>query len=211
MLSVQMNGREVATAACGAWPQIRLEEGRTPPLPWDLTVVRVRDGATMWTGKISALPAFYVQFGEGATVSESVVLGPAGPPCIPSGSDLAPAPPAEIQQAMQMLGANFAALPDDQVSLVKVTAGEAGQNILVRNTGWRQFDCEYLGLYSASTANDETPLPRASYLVQTLGKPNSERPIGVQVVDAVTGDLLASYDIRADNPLAVRCGTAVGY
>jgi hypothetical protein len=36
VLSVQINGREVATAACGAWPQVRFDEGRTPPVTGDL-------------------------------------------------------------------------------------------------------------------------------------------------------------------------------
>jgi len=55
-----------------------------PSLPWELQVSRQSDNQLLLTRTINALPQWLVLLGNNVFLSDSSVLGPAGPPCASS-------------------------------------------------------------------------------------------------------------------------------
>src|SRR5207253_9926118 len=55
-----------------------------PSLPWELQVSRQSNNQLLLTRTISTLPQWLVLLGNNVFLSDSPVLGPAGPPCASS-------------------------------------------------------------------------------------------------------------------------------
>lgn len=59
--NIQIAGVVVATVECGQTVTLEPGEGNAPVLPWDLTVTRVSDGATVLATRIVRLPQWLVR------------------------------------------------------------------------------------------------------------------------------------------------------
>jgi hypothetical protein len=81
-----INGNEITTVGCDGGVKLVPYVERAPPLPWQLIIVRVLDGSTIYAKQVTQLPAWSVQIGdEFLGVSDQPILGPPGPTCPPSG------------------------------------------------------------------------------------------------------------------------------
>ena len=71
------DGEGVATLVPG--------QGGVPKLPWELSVVRVRDGTVQLTAHVDALPRWLTQMGDdfGGGLATEPVAGPVGATCPP--------------------------------------------------------------------------------------------------------------------------------
>ena len=78
--TVRISGAVVATVSCGSGAALRPGQENVPELPWDLTIVRVRDGRTLVATRVSELPPrWFVQIGDDVVtrgLSDVPVLGP---------------------------------------------------------------------------------------------------------------------------------------
>ena len=83
---VSINGTEVTRVACdvGAAPLTPGQAG-VPLLPWDLSVTRPADGKVILTARVTELPRWLFQMGDGIGLGTVAVAGPPGPSCPPSG------------------------------------------------------------------------------------------------------------------------------
>lgn len=87
---ILIDGVVVATVGCvdgGGGATLVPGQGGVPKLPWDLSVVRVRDGKVELTEHVDALPRWLFQLGGdfGPSLGTEPVAGPPGPTCPPSG------------------------------------------------------------------------------------------------------------------------------
>jgi len=82
--TVLIGGVEVARVSCDAGASISPGQAGVPDLPWDLSVVRVRDGTVVLEAHVVALPRWFTQIGDdtgGGGLSTVAVAGPPGPSC----------------------------------------------------------------------------------------------------------------------------------
>jgi len=85
-LEIRIGNADVIDVECNGGEAIRPRAGNAPELPWELTVVRIRDGSTIFARRVDRLPQWFVQIGEETLgMSEQPILGLAGPTCPPSG------------------------------------------------------------------------------------------------------------------------------
>jgi hypothetical protein len=83
---IRIGNADVIDVECNGGEAIRPRDGNAPGLPWELTIVRIRDGSTIFARRVDRLPQWFVQIGEEPLgMSEQPILGPAGPACPPSG------------------------------------------------------------------------------------------------------------------------------
>lgn len=85
--TVRIGGNDITTVSCDAGATLTAGQENVPPLPWDVKLIRVRDGATIVAAQITGLPRWFVQIGdEPLGFSTSPVGGPMGPSCLPTAS-----------------------------------------------------------------------------------------------------------------------------
>lgn len=82
--TVEIGGMEIRTAVCDSGLGLRPGEDNVPLLPWDLTLVRVKDGNAILDRSINDLPHWFVLIGD-RTIGpvDAPVEGPPGPTCAP--------------------------------------------------------------------------------------------------------------------------------
>jgi len=104
-LSVHINGNQILDMQCGDDEVLRPGASDIPSLPWDLVIVRVRDGKVLVSTQVTALPRWFTQLGdfEGQSngLSESPIAGPPipCPPSSPASSLLPTTPPTLTPRA----------------------------------------------------------------------------------------------------------------
>jgi hypothetical protein len=76
LVSVAINGVQVASVPCNGGLVFRPGEEGVPPLPWDVKVVDQSTGRIMLEQRITELPRWLVIFRDSAGISASPVLGP---------------------------------------------------------------------------------------------------------------------------------------
>jgi hypothetical protein len=76
LVSVAINGAQVASVPCNGGLVFRPGEEGVPALPWDVKVVDQSTGRVLLKQRITELPRWLVVFRESAGVSASPVLGP---------------------------------------------------------------------------------------------------------------------------------------
>lgn len=81
--NVVINGSVAVTVPCKDQPS--LQSGvNAPPLPWDMTVVRVSDEKVLLTAHVESLPKWLVAFSTDVPMYfGGPILGPVGPTCPP--------------------------------------------------------------------------------------------------------------------------------
>jgi hypothetical protein len=79
LISVAINGVQVASVPCNGSLVVRPGDAGVPPLPWDVKVVDQSTGRIALEQRIAALPRWLVVFRDSAGVSASPVLGPVVP------------------------------------------------------------------------------------------------------------------------------------
>jgi hypothetical protein len=84
--AVRIGPVEVTRVECDDGATISPGHDGVPPLPWDLTVVRLADGSVVLRSTLTELPSWLVQIGDEIAVGTSPVAGPPGPSC-PVGAD----------------------------------------------------------------------------------------------------------------------------
>jgi hypothetical protein len=85
--TVQIGAAVIATVACNSGTTLTPGQAGVPVLPWDLKVIRVRDGNVLVDLRVTELPRWFVQIGGdagGGGLSAFPVAGPAGPSCPPA-------------------------------------------------------------------------------------------------------------------------------
>jgi hypothetical protein len=91
--SVNIAGAEFATVSCASSTTLSPGQQNVPALPWDLTIVTVRDSSTILSTAVTELPRWFVYFREEANagLSKQPVGGPAEN-CPPADTTSAPTP-----------------------------------------------------------------------------------------------------------------------
>ncbi len=107
-LTVAINGIDVGTVACGAYPTFTPGDNNVPPLPWQLTIALTADGSTVLDQQVTQLPRWLVQIqNETLGISNYPVLGPPPPSCPPDGSySPETATPTPMSQSQTLLFEN---------------------------------------------------------------------------------------------------------
>lgn len=72
---------EVARVDCDGGARVTPARDGVPPLPWDLQVIRLRDGSVILEATVAELPRFLFQMGDEIGLGMSPVAGPPGPTC----------------------------------------------------------------------------------------------------------------------------------
>ena len=77
--AVFVYGAAAATVDCGGYATVSPDQPNIKALPWDLAIVRVRDGTTLVSTQVTELPRWFVQLGEDRDggLSKMPVLCPA--------------------------------------------------------------------------------------------------------------------------------------
>ena len=76
LVSVAINGAQVASVPCNGGLVFRPGEDGVPPLPWDVKVVEQSTARVVLEQRIAELPRWLAIFRDSAGVSASPVLGP---------------------------------------------------------------------------------------------------------------------------------------
>jgi hypothetical protein len=76
LVSVAINGAQVASVPCNGGLVFKPGEDGVPPLPWDVKVVDQSTGRVVLEQRITELPRWLVVFRDSAGVSASPVSGP---------------------------------------------------------------------------------------------------------------------------------------
>jgi hypothetical protein len=83
-LSIRVNGAEVLQLTCNDARLIEPGVNGVPPLPWTVTVARIRNDVLVATQPIADLPEWYLQIGDASLgFGKTPPAGPAGPSCPP--------------------------------------------------------------------------------------------------------------------------------
>lgn len=85
--SIRIGDTDIGTVACNDGASVTPGQGAVPPLPWDLTLTRVRDGTAILVTHVTQLPRYFIQIGSDPATDLSTVpaAGPPGPTCPPGG------------------------------------------------------------------------------------------------------------------------------
>ncbi|HEY7024655.1 MAG TPA: hypothetical protein VH371_06835 [Candidatus Limnocylindrales bacterium] len=85
--SIRIGDTDIGTVACDSGASVTPGQGVAPPLPWDLKIIRVRDGTSILVTHVTQLPRYFIQIGSDPATSLSAVpaAGPPGPTCPPGG------------------------------------------------------------------------------------------------------------------------------
>jgi hypothetical protein len=83
---LRINGVDVAHLPClqGETRTFGPGTGSVPALPWNLQVIRERDGQVLLNADVSSLPKFIVAFPDDVGIGSNPALGPAPPTCAPA-------------------------------------------------------------------------------------------------------------------------------
>jgi hypothetical protein len=85
-VTLEIAGTPVATVACDSGAELVPGQSGVPTLPWDLRILRLRDGALLLQVHVTDLPRWFVQIGENPEdgLSGAPIAGPPGPSCPPA-------------------------------------------------------------------------------------------------------------------------------
>ena len=83
-VDVEIGEAVVVRLACDGGGEVVPGAPGTPPLPWDVRVIRQRDGRVLLSSRVTELPRWIEIIGEEAGVSSVPVAGPPGPSCLPA-------------------------------------------------------------------------------------------------------------------------------
>ena len=83
---LRINGVDVAHLPCGRGETTSFAPGQdgVPPLPWDLQVIRERDGQVLIQERVESMPKWLLLFADGSGgIGPLPAMGPPSPPCNP--------------------------------------------------------------------------------------------------------------------------------
>jgi hypothetical protein len=83
--SVEFANEVLQTVGCNTGAELTPGQNEVPQLPWELALVRVRDGSTILVAQVTELPRYFTQIGEDpeSSLGSMPVAGPPGPTCPP--------------------------------------------------------------------------------------------------------------------------------
>lgn len=82
---VEIGTALMTTVACNSGTTLTPGQAGVPELPWDLKIIRVRDGSVLADLRVTELPRWFTQIGGDPEngLSAFPVSGPPGPSCPP--------------------------------------------------------------------------------------------------------------------------------